>query len=64
MAIFKRRLAQCPASGVEHLQIQRIADQLAYSQTGESEYFIDNLLVQIHLIIEIVLVDWPCATGL
>ena len=29
----------------------------------EREFFIDNLLVQIHVIIEIFLVDWPCAMG-
>jgi hypothetical protein len=27
----------------------------------EKELFIDNLLVQIHLIIEMILVDRPCA---
>jgi len=27
----------------------------------ESEFFIDNLLVRIHLIIEMILVDRPCA---
>jgi hypothetical protein len=30
----------------------------------EAEFFIDNLLVRIHLSInEIFLVDWPCAMG-
>jgi hypothetical protein len=29
----------------------------------EREFFIDNLLVRIHLIIEIILVDRPCAVG-
>ena len=29
----------------------------------ERDFFIDNLLVQIHLIIEIILVDQPCAMG-
>ena len=29
----------------------------------EREFLIDNLLVRIHLIIEMVLVDWPCAMG-
>jgi len=29
----------------------------------EREFFIDNLLVRIHLIIEIILVDRPCAMG-
>ena len=27
------------------------------------EFFIDNLLVRIHLIIEMILVDRPCAMG-
>jgi len=27
----------------------------------EREFFIDNLLVRIHLIIETILMDWPCA---
>ena len=30
---------------------------------GEREFFIDNLLVRIHLIIEMILVDRPCAMG-
>jgi len=29
----------------------------------QREFFIDNLLVRIHLIIEMILVDRPCATG-
>ena len=34
-------------------------------ETGgaEREFFIDNLLVRIHLIIEMILVDRPCAMG-
>ena len=31
--------------------------------TLEREFFIDNLLVRIHLIIEMILVDQPCAIG-
>ena len=30
-------------------------------QTPEREFLVDNLLVQIHLIIEMILVDRPCA---
>ena len=30
---------------------------------SEREFFIDNLLVRIHLIIEMILVDRPCAVG-
>ena len=29
----------------------------------EREFFIDNLLVRIHLIVEMILVDWLCAMG-
>ena len=29
----------------------------------EREFFIDNLLVRIHLIIEMILADRPCAMG-
>ena len=29
----------------------------------EREIFIDNLLVRVHLIIEMIFVDRPCATG-
>ena len=29
----------------------------------EREFFIDNLLVRIHFIIEMILVDRPCAMG-
>ena len=35
----------------------------AYKREREWEFFIDNLLVQIHVIIEMILVDWPCAMG-
>ena len=36
------------------------ADEL---QTREREFFIDNLLVRSHLIIEMLSVDRPCAVG-
>jgi hypothetical protein len=32
-------------------------------QEGEREFVIDNLLVRVHLIIEMNLVDRPCAMG-
>ena len=35
----------------------------ACSETPEREFFIVNLLVPIHCIIEIILVDRPCALG-
>ena len=31
---------------------------------GEREFYIDNLLVRIHLKIEMILVDRPCAMGI
>ena len=33
------------------------------SRKQEKELFVDNLLVRIHLIIEIILEDRPCAMG-
>ena len=30
---------------------------------AQREFSVDNLLVRIHLIIEMTLVDWPCAMG-
>ena len=35
----------------------------ALSSNPEREFFIDNLLVRIHLIIQMILVDRPCAMG-
>ena len=32
-----------------------------YGQTPVREFFIDNLLVRIHFIIDMILVDRPCA---
>jgi len=32
-------------------------------EARQREFFIDNLLVRIHLIIEMLLVDRPCAKG-
>ena len=36
---------------------------LVGNRLREREFFIDNLLVRIHLIIEMILVDRPCAMG-
>ena len=36
----------------------------ALAPPGEREFFIDNLLIRIHLIIEMILVDRPCAMGI
>ena len=38
-------------------------DEKAEVPSRERDFFIDNLLVRIHLIIEIILVDRPCAMG-
>jgi len=39
-------------------------EQRARRHSREPEMlFIDNLLVRIHLIIKLILVDWPCAMG-
>ena len=35
----------------------------AAAREREREFFIDNLLVQIHLIVEMILVDRPCVMG-
>ena len=37
--------------------------ECAPRHAAEREFFIDNLLVRIHLILEIILVDRPCAMG-
>ena len=46
--------------GTEGVEVQR---QLGVAQPAERDFFIDNLLVRIHLIIEMILVDRPCAMG-
>ena len=35
-----------------------------FTTCREREFFIDNLLVRIHLIIEMISVDRPCAMGI
>ena len=42
-----------PSAGVRHTLVF----------ASQRENFIDNLLVRVHLIIEMILVDRPCATG-
>jgi len=44
------------AGGEEH-------DGCGAAKGGEREFFIANLLVRIHLIVEMILADWPCAIG-
>jgi len=36
---------------------------LGFNLAQEREIFIGNLLVRVHLIIKMILVDRPCATG-
>ena len=43
--------------------LHRSEDPQLFGHLPEREFFIDNLLVRIHLIIEIIVVDWPCAIG-
>ena len=40
-----------------------ITGQDQHGRQRETEIFIDNLLVRVHFIIEMILVDRPCATG-
>ena len=43
----------------EVLRVQRVCA----SSGPKREFFVDNILVRIHLIIEMILVDRPCAMG-
>jgi len=49
-------LPSVPALQPEHCVIRRERSQ-------QREFFIDNLMVRIHLIIVMILVDRPCAMG-
>ena len=40
-----------------------LGSRVMKKRNPELYIFIDNLLVRIHLIIEMILVDRPCATG-
>jgi hypothetical protein len=44
-------------------EVTLYADIRTHQQFGERELFVDNLLVRIHSIIEMILVDRPCAMG-
>ena len=53
-----------PAEGDQPQLLPRfLPDPRRGLQGTEREFFIDNLLVRIHLIIEMILVDRPCAMG-
>ena len=54
-------LLSTPGFGGRHLQ-STFGRSRAYAHR-DREFFIDNLLVRIHLIIEMILVDRPCAMG-
>jgi len=45
----------------EFRSIGKTSSTMGYAR--EREFFIDKLLVRIHLIIEMILVDRPCALG-
>jgi len=51
-------IGKCKAGEGEMFEEEEVAAQ------SEREFFIDNLLVRIDLIIEMILVDRPCAMGL
>ena len=53
----------CPIDGQRDGQTRVLSPHATIPSTLEREIFIDNLLVRVHLIIEIILVDRPCATG-
>jgi len=47
-------------------KLARLSDepsQATNAQAGEQDFFIDKLLVRIHLIIYLILADRPCAMG-
>ena len=47
--------------GIAHVVIVPPQERLIHLCGSEREFFIVNLLVQIHLSIEMILVDRPCA---
>ena len=49
-------------SSLDVVRVDQVLEELSVFQR-EREFFIDNLLVRIHLIIEMILVDRPCAMG-
>ena len=52
----KRQLTTCIAG-------TRKVSEGVPAGNGERDFFIDNLLIRIHLIIEMILVNPPCAMG-
>ena len=52
-------LADC--TGGVHTMIPKLTKRENKSKPQRKEFFMNSLLVRIHLIIEIILVDWPCA---
>jgi len=57
-----RRVARIYLNGID----RKGMDIMGISQVGKSaerEFFIDNLLARIYFIIEMIIVDRPCAMG-
>jgi hypothetical protein len=55
------RAETCSLALLARVRRERDAISLMGPLSREGELFIDNLLVRIHLIIEMILVDRPCA---
>ena len=53
----------CPLVHLEAVEAVENVVQPPHHLHTEREIFIDNLLVRVHLIIEMILVDRPCAMG-
>ena len=53
----------CPRGALPDIDAEQDPYPEEYSIQVERELFIDNLLVRIHLIIETIVADRPCAMG-
>ena len=70
MAALMLSIARDPARSFWYFQLFLTLTAGGVADAGEEgdvcrerEFFIDNLLVRIRLIVEMVLEDWPCAMG-
>ena len=53
-----------PSSEPLHISASAVhLDNMVRFLIKQRDLFIDNLLVRIHLVVEIILVDRPCAVG-
>ena len=59
----KRRENNLPYYIMGRVHSVRVVSLGTHKFSREKEIFIDNLLVRIHLIIEMIIVDRPCAMG-